>query len=76
VKEALADALQMEALERLFGDTVEARRQELAVERRAMKHQMEERAAAQTAEWLQGIDDLAPGSYDLLTVSVLCPALI
>jgi hypothetical protein len=29
---------------------------------------------AQAAEWLEGIDDLAPGSFDLLTVAVLFPA--
>ena len=29
---------------------------------------------AQPADWLQGIDSLAPGSFDLLTVMVLFPA--
>jgi hypothetical protein len=39
-----------------------------------MKRQMEQRERAQPAEWLEGIDDLAPGSFDLLTVTVLFPA--
>jgi hypothetical protein len=37
VKEALADALGIQTLEHLFGNAVEARRVELAAERRAMK---------------------------------------
>jgi superfamily II DNA or RNA helicase len=73
VKETLADALGIETLERLFGNAVEARRVELAAERRAMKRQMEGREGAQAAEWLQGIDDLSPGSFDLLTITILFP---
>jgi hypothetical protein len=34
---------------------------------------MEERADAQPAEWLRGLDDLSPGGFDLLTVIVLWP---
>jgi len=66
VKEALEDALGLEGLEQLFRDAVEVRRQELAAERLAMKRQMERWEGAQTAEWLQGIDDLSRGSHDLL----------
>ena len=72
VKEALADALGIEALERLLGEVVETRRVALASERRAMKRQME-REGAQAADWLQGIDDLARGSSDLLAMTVLLP---
>jgi hypothetical protein len=43
-------------------------------ERRSMREQMEGREGVQTAEWLRGIDDLAPGSFDLLTVTVYYPA--
>jgi len=39
-----------------------------------MREQMQAVEGAQPAEWLQGIDDLAPGSFDLLTVTVLFPA--
>jgi hypothetical protein len=61
---------------------VEARRQELVAQRRNMRQsfeeaqdrQMEQQAGMQTAEWLKGIDDLSPGSFDLLTVTVLFPA--
>ncbi len=73
VREALADALAIEGLEELLEDTVETRRQELVAERRNMKRQMEQREGAQTAEWLRGIDDLSPGSFDLLTVTVYYP---
>lgn len=53
---------------------MEAQRQELVAERRSMRRQMEQRGDAQAAEWLRGIDDLSPGSFDLLTVTVLYPA--
>jgi hypothetical protein len=39
-----------------------------------MCEQMETHKTSQPAEWLDGIDDLAPGSFDLLTVTVLFPA--
>jgi hypothetical protein len=60
--------------ERLLNDAVEARRQELVFERRGMQAQMEEWEGAQAAEWLQGIDDLSPGSLDPLAVTVFYPA--
>ena len=53
---------------------MEARRQELVIERRGMRKQMEQRKDAQIAEWLEGIDNLSPGSFDMLTVTVLFPA--
>jgi superfamily II DNA or RNA helicase len=74
VKETLADALAIDGLERLLAEAVEHRRQQLVAERRSMREQMEGREGVQTAEWLRGIDDLAPGSFDLLTVTVYYPA--
>ena len=74
VRETLADVLGIEVLETLLEKEVEARRRELTAERRQMREQMEQREGAQAAEWLRGIDDLAPGSFDLLTVTVLFPA--
>jgi len=74
VREALADALAIEGLESLLGKAVEARRQELVAERRSMRRQMEQQEGSQPAEWLEGIDDLSPGSFDLVTVAVLFPA--
>ena len=82
VQEVLQDALAIKGLERLLEDAVEARRQELVAERRSMKRpfdqaqdrQMEQREGTRAAEWLQGIDDLSPGSYDLLTVMIMYPA--
>ena len=73
VREVLADALSIQGLERLLEDAVEARRKELVAERRSMRQQMEQREGAQAAEWLHGIDDLSPGSFDLLAVTVLWP---
>jgi hypothetical protein len=73
VQETLADALAIEGLEELLENAVEARRRELVAERHSMKQQIEQRKGTQTAEWLQGIDDLAHGSLDLLTVTVLWP---
>jgi hypothetical protein len=40
-----------------------------------MREQMEGREGVQTAEWLRGIDNLAPGGFDLLAVCILYPAL-
>ena len=74
VREALADALAVERLDELLEKAVEARRQEVVAERRGMRRQMEGRADAQAAEWLRGIDDLSPGSFDVLTITVLFPA--
>ncbi len=74
VKEALADALAIEGLDGLLTGAVEARRRELEAEREHMREQMQAVEGAQPAAWLQGIDDLAPGSFDLLTVTVLFPA--
>ena len=65
----------MEGLDTLMEEEeVEARRRELVAERERMREQMEEVEGAQPAKWLQGIDDLTPGSFDLLTVEILFPA--
>ena len=73
VRETLADALAIEGLEGLLEDALEARRQQLITERRSMRQQIEQREGAQAAEWLWGIDDLSPGSFDLLGVTALFP---
>jgi hypothetical protein len=78
VREVLADALDIFDLGNLLEGAVEERRQELVAERERMQRsglrkQMEEQKGSQPAEWLEGIDDLAPGSFDLLTVTVLFP---
>ncbi|MEA3308469.1 MAG: hypothetical protein U9Q70_03030 [Chloroflexota bacterium] len=58
----------------LLADAVETRWQALAAERRRLREQMEIHKTSQPAEWLDGIDDLAPGSFDLLMMTVLFPA--
>jgi len=73
VREALGDALGVPELDSLLEGAVEERRRELMSERARMRDQMEQQRGAQPAEWLEGIDDLAPGSFDLLTVEVLYP---
>jgi len=73
VREALADALGMEGLERLLSDAVENRRRALVAERRRMRQQMEEREGTRSAEWVKGIDQLSPGSFDVLGVTLLWP---
>jgi hypothetical protein len=73
-KETLADALAIEGLERLLAEAVEHRRQQLVAERRNMREQMEGCEGMQTAEWLQVIDDLSRGSFDMLTMTVYYPA--
>ena len=73
VRDALADALAIEDLEELLEQAVERRRQELVAERRSMREQMEKRSDTQAAGWLWGIDNLSPGSFDLLTLTVLWP---
>jgi hypothetical protein len=74
VRETLADALAIDGLDALLAGAVEGRRRELVAERRRMREQMEARAIGHVAGWLRGIDDISPGSFDLLTVSVLYPA--
>ena len=57
-----------------MADGVEARRRELVAEQRSMKQQIDQRGDAQTAEWVQGIDDLSPGTHDMLAMTLLFPA--
>ena len=73
VSETLEHVLAIDSLDRLFEAAVQTRRQELAAERRSMVMQMEGWEGAQAAEWLQGIDDLSPGSSDLLSITLLYP---
>lgn len=73
VREALADALSLSGLNEVLAGAVEARRQELVAERTAMRQHLEGQQGAEAAEWMQGIDDLSPGSFDVLTVTVCYP---
>lgn len=74
VLEDLALVLELEGLERLLETAVNARLEELIAERRKLKQQMQAQGGEQLA-WLQGIDDVSPASFDLLTVRLLYPAL-
>ena len=71
VREALHDALTLERLDALLTQAVETRRAELVAERAALRERL---AAQEATAWLHGLDRLAPGTFDLLTVTVLFPA--
>jgi len=77
VQEALREALAIFDLGNLLEGAVEERREELVAERQRMQRPVRsgrpDRSSSQPAEWLEGIDDLAPGSFDMLTVTVLFP---
>ncbi len=74
VKEALRDALDIPDLNKVLMQAVEARRAALVAERQAMRARLEAQENAQALACLHGIDDLAPGMFDVLTVTVLFPA--
>ncbi|MFQ5472979.1 MAG: helicase-related protein, partial [Dehalococcoidia bacterium] len=73
VLEDLALVLEMEGLEKLLQHAVNARLEELIVERRALKAQMQAQGGERLG-WLEGIDEVVPASFDLLTVRLLYPA--
>ena len=72
VLEDLELVLERRDLETLLKTAVDARLEELITERRKLKQQMEAQGGQQLA-WLQGIDDVSPASFDLLTVRLLYP---
>ena len=72
VLEDLELVLEMEGLETLLKMAVNARLEGLSAERRKLKQQMKAQGGEQLA-WLQGIDDVSPASFDLLTLRLLYP---
>jgi superfamily II DNA or RNA helicase len=74
VRDSLADALAVAGLEGALQAAVEERRQALVAERREMKEQLVQREGEGAAGWLEGIDDLSPGSFDMLTITIYYPA--
>jgi hypothetical protein len=58
----------------MLRSAVERRRGALVQERQRMREQMERQQNALSAGWLHGIDDLSPGSFDLLTITIYYPA--
>ena len=72
ILEDLELVLKRQDLETLLDMAVNARLEELIAERRKLKQQMEAQGEGQLA-WLQGIDDVSPASFDLLTVRLLYP---
>jgi hypothetical protein len=45
----------------------------LIEERRSMQQQLAERPGDQATQWIEGIDEIAPGSFDVLTMTVYYP---
>lgn len=58
------------AIHSRLGETLEA----AVSARREMQQQLAERPGDQVTQWIEGIDEIAPGSFDVLTVTVYCPA--
>jgi len=75
VLEDMELVLEMEGLQTLLEAGINARLEELISERRKLKQQMEAQGVQQLA-WLQGIDDVSPASFDLLTVRLLYPVVV
>ena len=73
VREILSETLAIEVLDNTLERSVEARRRELVAERRAMQRSIDRRQGGRVAEWLEGIDDLSPGSFDVLAITVMYP---
>ncbi len=64
----------MKTLDALLQNTAQERRKDLVEERTALKKRMLAGAGDEHAlTWLEGIDDLALASYDLLAVQLLYP---
>jgi hypothetical protein len=53
---------------------VSAGREMLIEERRSIRQQLAEWPGDQATQWIESIDEIAPGSFDVLTLSVYCPA--
>jgi hypothetical protein len=73
ISEALRDALHAPDLEAMVRAAVEARRRELADDRRAMLTRETAQEAAVQRRWLAGIADLSVASFDVLTATVYFP---
>ena len=73
ILEDLEFVLKRQDLETLLETVVNARLEELIADRRKLKQQMETQGGGQLA-WLEGINDVEPASFDLLTVRLLYPA--
>jgi hypothetical protein len=65
------------AIHSRLGETLEAavsaRREMFIEERRSMQQQLAEQPGDQATQWIEGIDEIAPGSFDVLTVTVYYP---
>jgi hypothetical protein len=75
VRDTLDDFYELHPdLEETLADAVADRRQQLIEERRSMQEQLAERPGNQATRWIQGIDQIAEGSFDVLTMTVHYPA--
>ena len=72
VREALEDAAAIEARDTHFARAIENRRRQLVQERQKMLDRMRRHGENDAlAPWLAGLDDISPGTFDILTVTIL-----
>ncbi|MCL4299579.1 MAG: hypothetical protein KJ077_27835 [Anaerolineae bacterium] len=64
----MSETLAVKSLPELLSHAVEARWLELVAMRPNCSND-----PAHEAEWLRGLDDLSPGTYEVLTVAVIFP---
>ena len=75
VRETVEDFFDIHSdVEETLEAAVSERREALIEERRSMQQQLAERPGDQATQWIEGIDEIAPGSFDVLTVTVYYPA--
>jgi superfamily II DNA or RNA helicase len=63
-----------EDLQDTLRETVRRRRKEIAEERQQIRQELSERGENQPTEWAEGIDEVAEGSFDVLTMTIFYPA--
>jgi len=72
VREALEDAATIEGRDDYFARAIEKRRRQLVQERQKMLDRMRRHSESDAlAPWLDGLDDISPGTFDVLTVTIL-----
>ena len=78
VEEAMEALYRRDDLDALLGRAVDARRQALVQERQRLVQQFSTGTGASgngtLPDWVQGLDDLTPGSRDVLTLTIYFPA--
>jgi SNF2 family DNA or RNA helicase len=75
VRETIEDLFSFrENLQEALREKVDRRRSEIAEERRQMQEELAGQGDGQATDWTEGIDAVAEGSFDVLTMTVYYPA--